>query len=287
MKYLTLILIFNFSLSFANIVKDLFESTNECHYQVEDGGKFKNAQKLSYLVICDDIAFQKLEYKFDFYFPQNFTGAVSFITPPRGGLSPVDKALTKKLIKRGQGIIVVPLTHDFDELSLLGDKYFNTFYVQNIFSMKKSLDIVINNYPVDMQEISAFGISLGGIRTISYISYDQRVKKTILMVASHKILEVISTSKNKFIKSYREDVVDNDNEYRDFDVEYLNPDFKAEPSDFMMFIAKKDKMVNARFQWSLWERLGRPRLYTGYGHRTATLEGYLFRKREIINFLLP
>jgi len=164
---------------------------------------------------------------------------------------------------------------------------------KSVIACRQALDYMAARPDVDPERLGFIGISLGAILGTSLVAVEPRLKASVFLMGGADLSGIVLESRESPVRWYRN---------RRMSAEGLEPEdlrreiadsIVSDPEDLapfvdarrvLLFIAKYDNKVPSRYQWLLWERMGRPDAYAcPCGHYTAIF--YLdFAREKVLAF---
>lgn len=144
----------------------------------------------------------------------------------------------------------------------------------------KGLDVVLEEYSVDLDRIGSFGISFGGIRNVPLIAAEPRLRANVLCLAGGNLEGIIRSSSEGLVRYYlqgrrergwsRAEVLADLGSGLPSDPVWMAQ--HVDPRRLLLINAKYDDVVLPVFTEQLVEALGFPeRWVVPFGHYTAVL----------------
>lgn len=192
------------------------------------------------------------------------------ITPILGGGNDIARLVAREFAEAGmhgvivwRGVKVLQPHWSEDEVELA--------IRRGIVARRRVIDWLETRPEVDPRRISAFGISMGGIATAVLAPIEPRVHSAVIALAGGDLASVVMRSDERRVQEFKKarilaakgagpEAVEK--RMRDALIDdplRLAP--YADPSRFLMFIARNDTTVPTRNQLLLRDALGRPRAF--------------------------
>jgi dienelactone hydrolase len=216
------------------------------------------------------------------------------ITPILGGGNDIARLVAREFAEAGlHGVIV------WRGVKVLvpqwGEDEVDRAIRRGIVARRRTIDWLEAQPEVDPTRISAFGISMGGIATAVLGSIEPRVHSSVIALAGGDLASVVMTSDEGRVVQYRkarlgeEKVTPAELEAKLRDALLDDPAklaAYADPSRFLMFIARRDTTVPTRNQLLLREALGKPKTFDLPTSHYSTMFYTPFVRAESTTWLL-
>jgi hypothetical protein len=164
---------------------------------------------------------------------------------------------------------------------------------RSVVNVRRVVDVIAARPDVDPERLGFIGISLGAIMGTVVIAAEPRLKACVLVMGGADMAGILVSSRESPVRWYRYGRMDDE----DLTLEELEAELRAalvsdpavvapyvDARRVLQFISTYDNKVPTRFQWKLWEALGRPEAYAcPSGHYTSVF--FLdFAKAKILEF---
>lgn len=215
------------------------------------------------------------------------------IFPPIGGLTILDKDMSKYFAKNGFNVLIAILSEDISDLSRPIEDV-DGFFIRSTIGVRHLLDTFLEKPENDSQNVFAFGVSLGGIRATLAMGVEGRFKAGSMMVAGGNLPKILSHSTEKRIRPWRklkmlELGIDSKKEFE----KILEETFKIDPiyfarfrkpSEFKFVIGRGDRIVPTKTQFELWKSLGKPMVEKWAPWHYVTAGTYRIQRKRFLKF---
>ncbi|MBL6989171.1 MAG: acetylxylan esterase [Bacteriovoracaceae bacterium] len=236
------------------------------------------------------------QYRIPFMYYKNVQPLAPLIVvfPAIEGVTVVETGVASYFAKRGYHAIIVESPEDIaDTTRPTAD--FDNFFIRVVNSSRLILDYLKTKPEVDYERIGGFGASLGGIRCAYVMVVDDRIKAGYLVAAAGNLAEVVSTSKQRIVKNYRNtrmriEGIATQEAFKAhlLKISVLDPMIFAhrrKTSEFFMGISIRDKSVPTKNQLELWNSLRRPDFKNIYlPHVLAVTYSLKLRNKMLVFF---
>jgi len=140
---------------------------------------------------------------FDLYQHQdNAPRPVVLIIPAIVGANPLDKFAARYFISKGaHAVIVRPIFNPTEYETPM--KEFQKIYLRSMATITGTVDYLLGQKDFGVSKITLWATSLGSIMTSISFSLDKRIEKAVFIVGGGDIPDIMSKSKNYFVRKYR------------------------------------------------------------------------------------
>jgi hypothetical protein len=196
-------------------------------------------------------------------------GPAVVITPILGGGNDIARLVAREFAEAGmhgvivwRGVKVLQPQWSEDEVEFA--------LRRGIVARRRVIDWLETRAEVDPRRISAFGISMGGIATAVLAPVEPRIHSAVIALAGGDLASVVMRSDERRVQEFKKarlaasklSPADLEKRMREVLVDDpLNLAPYADPSRFLMFIARNDTTVPTRNQLLLRDKLGKPRAF--------------------------
>jgi poly(3-hydroxyalkanoate) synthetase len=276
-------------------MENIFKLTSYTKYSLLSGEKLRYAQVYKYHGVGVDPvnSSDKLAFNFQHWEPKrNKKSPAIVINPPTGGKTFLDNWIAKIFVKNGYEVFLIT------DLESNSSTKFNIIDLDShdAGSLRGVAVIKYITQRIDSdRDIYLLGTSLGGIFSALYVPFDNRVKKSIFVVAGSPLSSVIAYSDQKRLSEFRKKRMSHYNLESVMDYEdLLRSSISYEPISFlqksslpkaMFYIASEDKVVPTNSQYQLMREFPDSFSYefTG-GHVGSIIKFGLFHKKKALKF---
>lgn len=183
---------------------------------------------------------------------------------------------------------------DIDDMTRPSGELQNTV-IRSVVGTSLLIDWLVEDREVMSDKIVAFGISLGGVRTLLSMGVDQRIKAGITYVAGGNLPDLWTECEQVLCKKFREARMEaegfktKDDYYNHLvQVNRIDPllfkDARNWEQDLYMHLSTRDEAMPARNQIELWEEFGYPDAQFYWTKHTYTALRSDFKKRKMKNW---
>lgn len=196
-------------------------------------------------------------------------GPAVVITPILGGGNDIARLVAREFAEAGmhgvivwRGIKVLQPQWSEDEVELA--------LRRGIVARRRVIDWLESRPEVDPRRISAFGISMGGIATAVLAPVEPRVHSAVIALAGGDLASVVMRSDERRVQEFKKarllasklGPADLEKKIREALIDDpINLAPYADPSRFLMFVARNDTTVPTDNQLRLRQALGNPRAF--------------------------
>lgn len=171
---------------------------------------------------------------------------------------------------------------------------FETRFRRGIVNIRRTLDWALARPDVDPARIGLVGISLGAISGIVLCAVEPRVRAAVLIMGGGDLPGILSDSIETPVRRYKAHKMRDNGWTEEQFKSHVAMDLRSDPLAFaphvgparvQQYISLYDNRVPTRYQWMLWDALGRPEGFAiPIGHYTAIVH-IPFAERESLAFL--
>ncbi len=203
----------------------------------------------------------------------------------------VDRFVANSFAKLGYSSLLIIPPESLVDPGLSFDEY-NEVMVRYVITMRVSIDMLEKFKEVDKDRIYAYGLSLGGMRTVLGFSVDKRIKKAAAVVAGGDFPGILTDSRYPVVmyrlySRRKVEGVESTDElkkllYEKMSVDPMHFAFLRDPEDILFVLGKNDQFVRDKYQIMLYEAFSRPEegRYPGFIQST---HGHVFTVYSLRN----
>ena len=217
------------------------------------------------------------------------------IFPNIGGVTILETMMGEFFAQKGYHAIISVLADDVTDKNRPSDQV-DEFFIKATTSSRLVLDMACQFKEVDCERVGAFGASLGGIRTLTLLGVETRVKAAVTYVAGVNLPSIMAYSEQKTVKNWRKYRMAQEGFQSQSDFEdHLHQVVDVDPEDFAhlvdrrdvyMVVGLKDTSVPTANQYEAIGAFGNPKVKNiGMGHVETALTA-LVNKNEALIFML-
>jgi hypothetical protein len=202
---------------------------------------------------------------------------VIIVLPILGGSYTIAKSFAAYFTQNGYASVIINRQNEYKKLKNI--EQIDTILRQMVFDIMQVIDWIETQEDLDNEGIGVLGVSMGGIKGLLITALDNRVKASVIALASGDISYLLTYSKERQIKEKKKKYMKDKNLTPEELYERLKDMIECDPMNYAEFINAEDiLMIFAIFDQvvpyhkgrELREKIGKPEtIYLFSGHFTA------------------
>jgi hypothetical protein len=208
------------------------------------------------------------------------------LVPPINGVSSREISVTKHFLKQGYSTVVVEPIKNIANLNIPVDEFQDNL-LSFVGAVRSVVDVMNEKPEIDSNNVFVWASSMGAIYSSIVLGLDQRINAGIVIVGGGSIADIVTDSKQRYIKSYRLSRMEKENLTLNAFREKMKEEVKVDPlvyaklrspSDILFVMSLNDPIVATPFQEALYESFGSPVNLIRYrkGHATVLVRTHLY-----------